>query len=210
MDQPDLFSYHRISTRELLLGKAREGLIFYGIAQTAAITGKTPFEIKYAIIATYHLDALRLGDKYRIPYTAVLDYMDYLENKTGEYVEPDGPKDCDPGKTALYRYLSRLPHGHVPKGRRTYDLLPGKTEKSLQDWYSLPDLPLPYSAKSYCWARILGTSSDLVEKGTGCSGTIGWPEMYDWLVECEVINLPIPLEAGDTTKKEAVPPGLFD
>lgn len=63
MVQPDLFSYCRISTRELLLGKAREGLIFYGIAQTAAITGKTPFEIRYAIIrSTVHRAFLRVLD----------------------------------------------------------------------------------------------------------------------------------------------------
>lgn len=212
MVQPDLFSYCRISTRELLLGKAREGLIFYGIAQTAAITGKTPFEIRYAIIATYHLDALRLGDEYRIPYTAILDYLDYLENKTGEFTEMDGSKDCDPGRIGLYRYLSQLPHGHAPSGRCPFDRMEGKTEQSPQDWYSLQSLPFPFSAKASVWAMILGVPTDLVKESVGtCSEDISWPEIYDWLVESEVINLPVSSESGESKpKKETAPPSLFD
>lgn len=210
MNQPDLFSYCRISTRELLLGKAREGLLFYGITQVATITGKTPFEVRYAIIATYHLDALRLGDEYRIPYTAILDYLDYLENKTGEYIELDGSKDCDPGRIALYRYLAMLPHRHAPEGCMPYDSMPGKTESCPVDWYSLPQLPLPDSAPAYVWASILGVTADVVEKGVGISGLIGWPDMFDWLVECEVVNLPIPMELVSNRKEEKMPPGLFD
>ena len=210
MVQPDLFTYSSISTRELLLCKAQEGLVFYGIAQVAKMTGKTPFEVRYAIISTYHLDALRLGEEYRIPYTGILAYLDYLENKTGEYVELDGSKDCDPGRMALYRYLSRLPHGHAPAGSRPYDLMEGKTEPNPRDWYSLQDLPLPYSARPTIWAMILGVPTELVTSSVGSKRCeIEWPEIYDWLVECEVVNLPVPLDQTVTMKNETEP-CLFD
>lgn len=210
MFQPDLFTYSSISTRELLLCRAREGLLFYGIAQVAAMTGKTAFEVRYAIISTYHLDALRLGGEYRIPYTGILGYLDYLENKTGEYVELDGSKDCDPGRMALYRYLSRLPHGHAPAGSRPYDLMEGKTEPNPRDWYSLQDLPLPYSARPTIWAMILGVPTELVTSSVGSKRCeIEWPEIYDWLVECEVVNLPVPLDQTVTMKNETEP-CLFD
>ena len=166
--------------------------------------------MRYAIISTYHLDALRLGEEYRIPYTGILGYLDYLENKTGEYVELDGSKDCDPGRMALYRYLAGLPHGHAPAGSRPYDLMAGKTEPDPRDWYSLQDLPLPYSARPSAWAMILGVPTELVTGSVGFRGCeIEWPEIYDWLVECEVVNLPGPLDPAATVKNETEP-GLFD
>ncbi|MBO4279656.1 MAG: hypothetical protein J5891_07620 [Spirochaetales bacterium] len=210
MFQPDLFTYSSISTRELLLCRAREGLLFYGIAQVAAMTGKTAFEVRYAIISTYHLDALRLGGEYRIPYTGILGYLDYLENKPGNYSETAEIKDYDPGRIALYMYLARLPHGHIPAGNKPYDKMPGKAESCPLDWYSLSELPLPFSETVSGWARILGVPADLVRSSIGSTAKmIRWPEIYDWLVECEVVNLPIPLENVDAPRTERMP-SLFD
>ena len=102
--QPDLFVCASLSAREMLVLKAKEGSLFYSISQVASMTGRSPFEVRYAITATYHLDALKLGEEYRVPYSAVLEYLDYLENKSGDFEELDGSRDYDPGRTALYIY----------------------------------------------------------------------------------------------------------
>ena len=209
--QPDLFASSSLSAREMLMPKAREGKLFYSISQVASMTGRSPFEVRYAITATYHLDALKLGEEYRVPYSAVLDYLDYLENKSGDFEELDGSRDYDPGRTALYIYLSNMPHGRRPKGRRPYDDLPGKEETALVDWYLLQRLPLPHKASAGEWAGILGVPSLLVRQTFGCrwSDMVPWPEMYDWLVSCEVVNLPVPFDAAGEAEVSEEQPSLF-
>lgn len=209
--QPDLFVCASLSAREMLMLKAKEGSLFYSISQVASMTGRSPFEVRYAITATYHLDALKLGEEYRVPYSAVLEYLDYLENKSGDYEELDGSRDYDPGRTALYIYLSNMPHGRLPRGRRPYDGLPGKEETAPVDWYMLQRLPLPLEASAGEWARILGVPSLLVRQTFKCcwNDTVPWPEMYDWLVSCEVVNLPVPFDATDESKATEEQPSLF-
>lgn len=209
--QPDLFASSSLSAREMLMPKAREGKLFYSISQVASMTGRSPFEVRYAITVTYHLDALKLGEEYRVPYSAVLDYLDYLENKSGDFEELDGSRDYDPGRTALYIYLSNMPHGRRPKGRRPYDDLPGKEETAPVDWYLLQRLPLPHKASAGEWAGILGVPSLLVRQTFGCrwSDMVPWPEMYDWLVSCEVVNLPVPFDAAGEAEVSEEQPSLF-
>ena len=209
--QPDLFASSSLSAREMLMPKAREGKLFYSISQVASMTGRSPFEVRYAITATYHLDALKLGEEYRVPYSAVLDYLDYLENKSGDFEELDGSRDYDPGRTALYIYLSNMPHGRRPKGRRPYDDLPGKEETAPVDWYLLQRLPLPHKASAGEWAGILGVPSLLVRQTFGCrwSDMVPWPEMYDWLVSCEVVNFPIPFNSPEPVTLPSEQPSLF-
>lgn len=62
------------------------------------------------------------------------------------------------------------------------------------------------------WAMILGVPTDLVKESVGtCSEDISWPEIYDWLVESEVIKLPVSSESGESKpKRETAPPSLFD
>ena len=209
--QPDLFASSSLSAREMLMPKAREGKLFYSISQVASMTGRSPFEVRYAITATYHLDALKLGEEYRVPYSAVLDYLDYLENKSGDFEELDGSRDYDHGRTALYIYLSNMPHGRRPKGRRPYDDLPGKEETAPVDWYLLQRLPLPHKASAGEWAGILGVPSLLVRQTFGCrwSDMVPWPEMYEWLVSCEVVNLPVPFDAAGEAEVSEEQPSLF-
>lgn len=211
MIQSELFHTESISTRDILFRNAKEGVLFYGIGQVSTMVGKTSFEVRYAIICTYHIDAVRLDGEYRIPYSAIIDYLDYLENKTGEFVRYDGCSyDYDPARLAIDRYLLLLPHGKTPKGSRPYESIEGRTEDNPQDWYSLNDLPLPHEADSNDWACILGVSADIVEKNIGHGGLIGWPELYDWLIESEVINLPIPMDVNCCKCKEEPLPSLFD
>lgn len=72
-------------------------------------------------------------------------------------------------------------------------------------------LPFPYAAKAKYWSRILGVPEDLIQEVLGIHDEIHWPEIYDWLVECEVVNLPIPMEMEEIKQKEKENlPGLFD
>jgi hypothetical protein len=74
------------------------------------------------------------------------------------------------------------------------------------DWYALSDLKMPLRGTIEDWAHILQcTPSVLLSDGERNAETvIEYPEMFDWLVEREVINLPIPYRFI-TPKKEPEP-----
>ena len=79
------------------------------------------------------------------------------------------------------------------------------------DWYLLQRLPLPQEASAGEWAGILGVPSLLVRQTFGCrwDDIVPWPEMYDWLVSCEVVNLPVPFDAVGETRIQEEQPSLF-
>lgn len=224
--QPDLFVSASVSSaRDRILSNAKDGVLFYSISQVADLVGKTPYSVRFAITTTYHLDALKLGEEYRVPFLAVLDYMDYLEAQEGPEGE-EKEKDFDPARTALWYFLSRrsvwkdsenegLEEGRIvekkPAGSRPYDSMPGKEEETPFDWYSLTCLPLPFSASTAEWARILGVQETLVKEvfHTGWKDSIQWPEMYDWLVSCEVVNFPIPFNSPEPVTLPSEQPSLF-
>jgi hypothetical protein len=196
--QPELFASASISVRDKLLMNAKDGILFYSISQVSSLTKKTPYEIRYAVTTTYHLDALKLGEEYRVPFSAVLDYLDYLEIERG-LDAASKEKDLDPARTALLLFLARKPAGKKPKGTKPYDLMPGKEEENPVDWYMLQRLPLPFSTSAIEWANILGVPGFLIEEVFNVSwkDPIQWPEMYDWLISCEVINLPVPFNLSE-------------
>lgn len=213
--QPDLFVSASVSVRDQILSNAKDGVLFYSISQVANFVGKTPYSVRFAITTTYHLDALKLGEEYRVPFFAILDYMDYLEAQKGPEGE-EKEKDFDPARTALWYFLSRKTVGAKPEGAklagsRPYDLMPGKEEEAPLDWYSLPFLPLPSSASSAKWAQILGVQETLIKEvfHTSWKDLIQWPEMYDWLISCEVINLPIPFNSSEPVALLSEQPLLF-
>ncbi len=223
--QPDLFVSASVSVRERLLSNAKDGVLFYSISQVANFVGKTPYSVRFAITTTYHLDALKLGEEYRVPFFAILDYMDYLEAQKGPEGE-EKEKDFDPARTALWYFLSRrlvwknpekegLEEGKIvekkPTGSRPYDSMPGKEEEAPLDWYSLSCLPLPFSASTAEWAQILGVQETLIKEvfHTSWKDLIQWPEMYDWLISCEVINFPIPFNSSEPVALLSEQPSLF-
>ena len=79
------------------------------------------------------------------------------------------------------------------------------------DWYLLQRLPLPQEASAGEWAGVLGVPSLLVRQTFGCrwSDMVPWPEMYDWLVSCEVVNLPVPFDAAGEAEVSEEQPSLF-
>ncbi len=208
--QPDLFVSATISVREQILSNAKDGVLFYSISQVANFVGKTPYSVRFAITTTYHLDALKLGEEYRVPFFSILDYMDYLEEQKGPEGEPK-EKDFDPARTALWYFLSRKVTGKKPTGSMPYDSMPGKEEEAPLDWYSLQCLPLPFSASPASWAQLLGVQETLIQEvfNTSWNDSIQWPEMYDWLISCEVVNLPIPFNSPETASLSSGQLSLF-
>lgn len=208
--QPDLFVSASVSAKEQILANVKEGVLFYSIGQVSNIVGRNPYSVRFAITTTYHLDALKLGEEYRVPFFAILDYMDYLEAQKGPEGE-EKEKDFDPARMALWCYLSRKPVGKMPAGRKPYDSMPGKEEEAPLDWYSLWCLPLPFSASTAEWAQVLGVKELLIKEvfNTELGAFIQWPEMYDWLISCEVINLPIPFNQPEPIELLSKQPSLF-
>lgn len=195
--------------------KAEEGILFYSVMQSRKLLGITECQVRYAI-DTYRLDALFLAGEYRIPYTAILEFAGsgWLETSI-EYlnahkaVDIEGVYDLNfNGNTGhIVRSLNSL---HMPleaipllleKYRRyCYDDLPGE-EPERQDWYALDELDLPMEETVSAYAGILGTKADwLAWKlrdycGRKCriSDRVSYPELFDLLVDCELVNYPIPV-----------------
>lgn len=165
----------------------------------------------YYLVYYYRLDALVVAGEYRIPFTAIIDYLsdrqqivqqfrDYLAFVSERTVTGVLPFIADP--TAP---LPKLPEDvSVPEelaeailSRSWADLSDGGTEVSeatLVDWYGLPDLRLPHRASVRTWAELLGVHSWALSADTGWSEAqvVEWPEMYDWMIARQVANLPVP------------------
>lgn len=165
----------------------------------------------YYLVYYYRLDALVVAGEYRIPFTAIIDYLtdrhqivqqfrDYLAFVSERTVTGVLPFIADP--TAP---LPKLPEdvsvsaelAEAILNRPWTDLSDGGTEVSeatLVDWYGLPDLRLPHRASVRTWAELLGVHSWALSADTGWSEAqvVEWPEMYDWMIARQVANLPVP------------------
>jgi len=61
------------------------------------------------------------------------------------------------------------------------------------------------------WKIWKNLPSLLIRQTFGCrwSDMVPWPEMYDWLVSCEVVNLPVPFDAAGEAEVSEEQPSLF-
>ena len=99
--------------------------------------------------------------------------------------------------------LSSLRDKHVPaeavvslleKGvQYHYDDMPGD-EDDVSDWYEIEQLQLPYRAPLYEYADIIGVKPEHIasELDVALQSILVFPDVYDLLVEHEIVNLPIP------------------
>ena len=195
--------------------KAEEGILFYSVMQSRKLLGITECQVRYAI-DTYRLDALFLAGEYRIPYTALLDFAGsgWLETSI-EYlnahkaVDIEGVYDLNfNGETGhVVRSLMErnIPLEAIPvlldKDRKEkYDELPSEEEDKV-DWYSLDDLQLPLNALAFEYADLLRTNVEWLcwklekycDHNVRPTDEILYSELLDLLVDCEMVNYPIPV-----------------
>ncbi|PKL14774.1 MAG: hypothetical protein CVV52_00280 [Spirochaetae bacterium HGW-Spirochaetae-8] len=202
-----LFNIPRPSIRDVLLSSASRGRLFYSVRQVADLLGISGFRVYY-LVYNYRLDALLIGGEYRIPWTAVLDwiadreeisrqYFDYLA-----YIEEREVKG-NPGFLKSHKGIPTLPIG-LPIGSELLSRIHKRqlpdprslvtTEADPLDWYALEDLKLPLSGTVGDWASVfsVGPSAITEDSQWNEASVIEYPEMLDWMIEREVVNLPVP------------------
>lgn len=205
--QLDLFNV-KVSLAVVLQRAAQNGRLFYTIKQVSKMLGISGFRVYY-LVYNYRLDALLIGGEYRIPYTAILDYLSDHSMITRQYfnylswTEAREVRGVLPFITGESSDLPRLQEGMAvgPALARRIMLrnLPNPSSLAVEeeapiDWYGLSDLKLPQCASVSAWACLLETSVDvLIADGTWRDDSlVEYPDMHDWLVDREVVNLPVP------------------
>lgn len=206
--QLDLFQTTRVSIAVALQRAASNGRLFYTIRQVANLLGISGFRVYY-LVYNYRLDALWVAGEYRIPFTAIIDYLQDCAAITRQYFDYLIYTDSRTAKGVLSfvrdpdnQPLPTLPEGMqvTPDmalailGRQWPQKAQGSTEMNPIDWYGLEDLRLPWKAAVSSWAAILEISATALLSDSSWSEEeiICWPEMYDWMIEREVVNQPIP------------------
>lgn len=205
--QLDLFDI-KVSLAVVLQRAARNGRLFYTIRQVSKMFGISGFRVYY-LVYNYRLDAILVGGEYRIPYTAILGYLSDRSMITRQYfdylawTEAREIKGALPFILGLSTDLPRLQEGMaIGKGlahRMRNRVLPDTTslaaeENDPADWYELADLGLPQRARVATWAGILQTTVGALTSDSQWheDSLVEYPEMYDWMVDRQVVNLPVP------------------
>lgn len=205
--QLDLFNI-KVSLAVVLQRAARNGRLFYTIRQVSKVLNISGFRVYY-LVYNYRLDALLIGGEYRIPYTAILDYLSDRCMITRQYfdylawTEAREIKGVLPFITGESIDLPRLQEGlPVDKNlarRMLNRILPDPSSLAIEedapvDWYGLVDIGLPHRARVATWAAILQTTVGALTSDSEWheDSMVDYPEMYDWMVDREVINLPVP------------------
>ncbi len=205
--QLDLFNI-KVSLAVVLQRAARNGRLFYTIRQVSKMLGISGFRVYY-LVYNYRLDALLIGGEYRIPYTAILDYLSDRCMITRQYFDYLAWTEAREVKGALSYIteesteLPRLPEGLIVNpalARRIRNrILPDPSSLTIEeadpvDWYALADLGLPQCARVAAWAAILQTTVGAITSDSEWheGSMVDYLEMYDWMVDRQVVNLPVP------------------
>lgn len=202
-----LFNIPKPSIGDVLLSSASRGRSFYTVRQVADLLGISGFRVYY-LVYNYRLDALLIGGEYRIPWTAVLDWMadreeisrqyfDYLayieereiKGRLGFLRNRKGIPTLPMGLPVGPELLSRIRRRELPDPKSLTT-----TEADPLDWYALEDLRLPLSGTAAEWAALFSVSPSAIcgDSNWSEASVIEYPEMLDWMVEREVVNLPVP------------------
>jgi len=183
--QLDMF----LETVDQRISAALDGHLFFFVREAAEILMLNDNQIRLAI-TMYRLDSLLIGNQYRIPRNALIRYQrerrfirkQYLAYQALvdllEKLRPDNVTLSSPMKEAFHS-----------------DCVNYSEEPAVQDWYDLWELPLPQEASVSTWARLLRIPSRLIEDlQLSASNTLRWPDIYDWMISREMINLPVGFE----------------
>ena len=201
MYEPEIWEGGKI---EAGLRKAMsDGTRFFSIQQTSRIVGVSAYRVYY-LVYHYRLDAFLVDGQYRIPWNAISALAEDYRAIVGMYANIDllmrelavphalrarrlalaGRRDAALGLLGdacglLDDLVAWVPNIHADEGRSDPDLM---------DWYDIPHMGLPEIATGFQWAKLIGTDPFVL--GVMGYAQVSYVDMYDWLVEHEVVNLP--------------------
>lgn len=207
------------SIEDLIQAYEGNGRHFLTLQESAKVLGMTVYEVRYAIL-NYRLDALLVTGEYRIQMDWLRayerhrndDYTSYA--RTLEEMEYSGVHALafDGRLTEAVKRVEQLGKPYqvlsdlVRKDRqRHYDGMPGE-EAAMIDWYGLSGFDFwPDDIASIGdWAKVLRVHAPALSRELYMdpSSQVEWPEMYDFLVEREVVNLPCPFTVWQNRREE--------
>lgn len=215
MDQQlSLFDLPKPSIQEMLLSMAELGSLFYSVSDVARMTGYTGYQVYWAIWFC-RLDAVSVCGQWRIPYTAILQWIDHKDELEQQYElyrlqmkEREVPGFWEARKMlklgsshaevkmflveekglVVTDYLVELITRHSPIDRQA-----DTEEETLDDWYDLQDLPFPGFASLHGWATILRVPTDslVADHHWNDHRKINKKQMLGYLIEREIVNIPV-------------------
>lgn len=180
-------------TVEERIGVALAGpCLFFFVREAARILALTEAQVRWAV-RWYRLDSLLVGNQYRIPRSALARFWRCRREITRQRVGYDlyvrrqellAPDPKPPVRSALARDVFGS------------DDRPEAQEPGMMDWYDLWELPFPYEATAADWARLLRSPTACIVKDIGAASqdVLRWPEIYDWMISREMVNLPVGVE----------------
>ncbi len=206
--QLKLFNVGKGSLSAMLQRAASNGRLFYSVRQVANMLQLSGFRVYY-LVYNYRLDALWVAGEYRIPFTAIIDYIadrsaisrqffDYIAFTESRTIRGALAYRMSSGSGAVPTYPDGEPVGSHLREAILGRIWPSKKQSACEsdpiDWYGLEDLRLPHRATTETWARLLALSEEqlLSDSDWEQGQVITWPEMYDWMIDREVVNLPVP------------------
>ena len=230
MDELDLFCATSLYDFDMSLLDyyARQGHVFLTTKQVMAVTKKTYGQIRYAIF-NYELDAFYIFGDYRITIQAVRDYFnkdqetyEAVYHSVMNTVELDGVYELALGSGVQQAYRSVIQH-HYPISaiddlllkNKVYDyeaMKDGQTDA--RDFYDIPSLNIPDRMLIGDLSLLLNVPVIRLMAMFNASDPyqeLTYPEIYDFLVEKEVVNANIPFSGFSSQSfiKDDGQPELF-
>jgi len=174
--QQSLLTHSDIDLKSLLQHHAAySGKLFWTPREVSRLMDLSGYQT-YWLIWQCRLDALSICGEYRIPWFSILDYL----------------ADRKKIKRQFWAYKNLLTNKDTD-GEQVYvrsSLSP--QEPATEDYYHLQDLDIPDEIELRDLAAILRVSPDALRKDWTWSGDIlCWPEIYDYMIENEVVNTPV-------------------
>ena len=174
LQQTTLFTMKEIDLKHMLQHHATyNDKLFWTPREVSRILQLSGYQT-YWLIWRCRLDALYVCGVYRIPWFCILDFLsDYrsIKRQFWAYKAMTGEAD-----TAKVRVPVSLP----------------TEEQDPEDYYCLSDLDIPDHITLQDLAATLRISPEALGlQYRWTSMVLSWPEVLDFLVECEVVNLPI-------------------
>lgn len=209
-----LFEMPKPTIQDVLLAMAEHGSVFYSVSDVARLSGYSGYQVYWAIWYC-RLDAISVCGQWRIPYTAILEWIEQKEQLEQQYEnyrllmkEREVPGFWKARKLIKSGYSSAAVKAFLAeKGLVATDYLIGliskhsfidrtadiEEEGDLFDWYDLHRLQLPAIARMSTWASILRVPEDSLAAEPRWNGMsdISNEMMLEFLIEREIANIPV-------------------
>ncbi len=174
LQQRSLFSTKDYNLESLLQHHAvYNDKLFWTPREVSRLLDLSKYQV-YWLIWRFRLDAVYVCGVYRVPWFSIIDYMNDRKVIKRQYW--------------AFRSIANESTSNIVFVSNGLDI----QESDPEDYYSLSDLDLPYHITLQDLAYILRVSpSTLRVQRRWSSKVVDWPEVYDFLIECEVINQPV-------------------